>query len=193
MTTAGSNGRGSPIRGLGPGAVCGALVGFLGFGPASYFYHAAHEGAIIRGKEFFGYTWAARTPFEHARDHAVGFAVVCGSAGAVAGLVAGERTRHRPMGPAAPWVAAGAAFGLGLFHGVIMSSRRWDHLIEGPVLSSLSAGAAGLCGWAMLRWWLNSELSGREQTNDHGDNPDSAPRASSAAEPGGPPDRGGGE
>ena len=158
---------GFPIPGLLPGAVCGTLIGFFGFGPASYVYHSQHEGGVIRGREFFGYNWAAHTPFEHARDHAVGFGIVSGAVGAVGGFVIGHRAR-RPIGPRIPYLVAVGCLGFGLLHGITMSSRQPDRFLEGPVVSSLSAALAGYLGASLFRLWLNHELTDRSQVDDYG-------------------------
>ena len=158
---------GFPIRGLLPGTVCGALIGLCGFGPASYVYHSQHEGRVISGKELFGYHWAAHTPFEHARDHAVGFALVSGMVGTVFGLVVGSRWHRQPIGSRASWLVAVICFGFGLFHGIVMSSREPTHLLEGPLLSSLTAAFAGYLGANLFRLWLNHDLTIQDQTSDY--------------------------
>src|SRR5262245_4644483 len=155
----------SPIRGLFPGALCGALIGFFGFGPASYVYHSVHEGRVVGGKEFFGYHWAAHTPFEHARDHAVGFGLLSSLVGAVWGLVLGERARREPIGSRTTYLVAVLCFGFGLLHGFTLSSKL-DHFVEGPVVSSIFAATMGYAGASLFRYWVNSDLKDQEQAND---------------------------
>jgi hypothetical protein len=157
----------SPIRGLLPGMLCGALIGFFGFGPASYVYHWEHEGQVIGGKEFFGYHWAAHSPFEHARDHAVGFGFLSSVVGAVWGLVVGERSRRQPIGSRITYLVAIVCLGLGLLHGFTMSRGELGHLVEGPVLSSILAATAGYLGASLFRLWLNRDLTDQDQTDDY--------------------------
>jgi hypothetical protein len=145
--------------------VCGALIGFCGFGPASYVYHSQHEGRVISGKELLGFHWAAHTPFEHARDHALGFGILWSVVGAVWGVVVGAQWHQQPIRSRVSYLVAATCFALGLVHGILMSFREPSHLLEGPLLSSVSAAMAGYLGSNLFRFWVNRDLTDRDQTS----------------------------